>query len=278
VTASAKAKAKANLKADSAARSEWLAQLVWAASGVVLAVIVYELVDLRSDEQRLQEWIAAARNGDAQQVRVLLAAGAWPELDAVTQDGWSALHYAAYLGHEEVVGVLLEAGADPDVVHPSGQTPLHRVATDRGSVSIARELIARGATIDAVARGRTPLVVALGSRNFDLASYLLDQGARVQFVEPRSGYTPLLYAVRSGRSDLASMLLERGADIGAQLQNGDTVLHLAIAAESPDSIELLVAHGADPRVANARGETALQLAERSQDSALVAALLGTPPD
>jgi len=43
-------------------------------------------------------------------IRLLLAAGS--EVDVADKDGMTPLHWAALMGHEEVVGILLDAGAD----------------------------------------------------------------------------------------------------------------------------------------------------------------------
>ena len=44
-------------------RTNWGAQLAWAVSGVVLAVLVYELLDIRGDEEHTGRLLQAARAG-----------------------------------------------------------------------------------------------------------------------------------------------------------------------------------------------------------------------
>ena len=39
--------------------------------------------------------------------------------------GWSPLHYAANGGQDDVVTLLLQAGADPSAKDNEGETPLH---------------------------------------------------------------------------------------------------------------------------------------------------------
>ena len=53
--------------------TSWTAQIVWAVSGAALALIVYELLDIRGDEERVARLLAASREGDAAQVRAVLA-------------------------------------------------------------------------------------------------------------------------------------------------------------------------------------------------------------
>ena len=42
--------------------------------------------------------------------------------------GWTALHWAAYMGHDNIVELLLKNGASPNVQNNQGDTPLHKAA------------------------------------------------------------------------------------------------------------------------------------------------------
>lgn len=65
--------------------------------------------------------IAAVR-GDSHAVSVLLCSRA--DVNAIVEDGCTALHYAADFNHTEVVRLLLEAGATLDVRNDFGRTPI----------------------------------------------------------------------------------------------------------------------------------------------------------
>ena len=66
-------------------------------------------------------------------------------------DRHRALAMAAQLGHADVVGLLLDAGEDPDRYNPpnahSHSTPLHQ-AVAGGHLGVVRLLVERGARID----------------------------------------------------------------------------------------------------------------------------------
>jgi ankyrin repeat protein len=94
-------------------------------------------------------------------------------------DGFTALHYACFFGGAAAVGVLLEAGADPDAVaeNPTAVRPLHSAAAAH-DVEAARLLLAAGAAPDArQAGGFTPLHEAALDDNAELAELLLRHGA-----------------------------------------------------------------------------------------------------
>ena len=63
----------------------------------------------------------AADGGHAGVIAALLAMGA--EVDAVDDEGQTALHYAATVESAASCRLLLEAGADPEVEDDDGDTP-----------------------------------------------------------------------------------------------------------------------------------------------------------
>ena len=126
-------------------------------------------------------FLRAAKSGDAEVMRLLLAHGANPK--AVNKDGATAIMLAAGLGYrdgnaaiptrdrgtdDEVVAAIklsLENGVDINAVSVRGETAIHAAITGRGSDDVLRFLAANGANLEAKnAQGRTPLEVATASR------------------------------------------------------------------------------------------------------------------
>ena len=77
----------------------------------------------------------AAWRGHTAVVELLLAAGA--DVDAKDEDGWTALHHAAQEAHAAIVELLLAAGADINAKNEAGRTALHRAA-ERGHIAIVK--------------------------------------------------------------------------------------------------------------------------------------------
>lgn len=73
-------------------------------------------------------------------VEALLQAGA-----QVDQDGWTALHYAAFEGRDALFDRLLEAGADVNARAPNLSTPL-MLAARNGHMGVVRRLLGNAGT------------------------------------------------------------------------------------------------------------------------------------
>lgn len=77
----------------------------------------------------------AAYNGNKAAIDTLLTAGA-----QINSAGWTALHYAVFAEHPEIVAHLLGKGAQVDLRAPNQQTAL-MLAAKNGNVEIVRMLL-----------------------------------------------------------------------------------------------------------------------------------------
>jgi ankyrin repeat protein len=95
-------------------------------------------------------------------------------------DGFTALHFAAFLAGVAEIRVLLDAGADVNAVAHNDMkvTPLHSAAA-QGSVEACNELLIAGADVNAQQQGGfTPMDEALMKKNDEMAALFLVHGGQ----------------------------------------------------------------------------------------------------
>lgn len=153
----------------------------------------------------------AARTGDHETLRSLLKQGA--DVNAMSGDGMTGLHWAAARGDAAMAEMLVVAGANvAAATRFGGYTPLI-VAAERGYAAVVQALIKAGADVNATTlRGTTPLMLAAASGDAATLTALLDAGAQANAREPERGHTPLMFAAASNRLAAVRVLLARGAD------------------------------------------------------------------
>jgi ankyrin repeat protein len=236
----------------------------------------------------------AARSGDTESARLLLAAGA--DANDSLPDGTSALVLAAHSGHTDTAALLLEKDANPDAAG-SGYTALH-AAVLRSDLTLVKALLARGANPDLRTTKGTPLrrdttdfnvpATLIGSTAYLLAARFLEPGIMAVLVaggaDPaltmKDGTTALMLATGAGSGNAAnrrgiavidggvvepesdvlkavSAALDLGGDVNAGNQAGDTALHAAASRGLNTVVQLLVDKGAQVNARNKRGLTPL---------------------
>ncbi len=240
----------------------------------------------------------AARGGALASARALVAEGA----NVNDADAWSvsAVSLAAHSGFTELVGFLLEAGADPNAAGP-GFTALHNAIMHRDERMVS-ELLAHGADRSA------PLTTWTPSRRASLD---------FSFDPELVGASPLWLAAAFSSPAVMRLLLSHGADPlfvqqgshmlvdvrGSRLQESTTVTTVLMAAlgmgggrawlqpepsqkEAPalEAVTLAVELGVDVNATNTEGRTALDAATNLEYETVVAFLVengavrGTGPE
>lgn len=199
-----------------------------------------------------------------------------------------------------LVGLLVSQATTP-ARSTTADTALLEAAK-LGDLARARELLAKGAAVDASdRRGLTPLIWASASGNLELVRQLLQSGAAVDR-RANDGTTALMLASANGFTEIVRSLLLRGADVAAA-RGSVTARQLALerghadvaalleqaqalgsrllqaATEGHDMVvRQLLAVGAPVNVTDERGTTALMIAARNGDLGMLQALLSRRAD
>jgi ankyrin repeat protein len=198
--------------------------------------------------------VSAARLGEVNLVKALLAKGFDPNTLAGTPEKKTPLEVAADQGSVSLVKVLLDAKASPNVhhqnSHPAFKTALHSAISGRHKNSvIARMLIDGGADVNAVGRDwdrpTTMLNLAAHYGDPDLVQKLLDAGARVNEMSVGEG-TALQIAVSRGNIDITKILIAAGADVDCPIGKAYRyVCKLSAEKGWPDVIETPIQRAAN---------------------------------
>ncbi|XP_030647094.1 tankyrase, TRF1-interacting ankyrin-related ADP-ribose polymerase b isoform X2 [Chanos chanos] len=209
---------------------------------------------------------------------------------------FTPLHEAAAKGKYEICKLLLKHGADPSKKNRDGNIALDMVKD--GDTDIQDLLRGDAALLDAAKKGclarvqklcspenincrdtqgrnSTPLHLAAGYNNLEVAEYLLEHGADVN-AQDKGGLIPLHNAASYGHVDIAALLIKFNTCVNATDKWAFTPLHEAAQKGRTQLCALLLAHGADPTMRNQEGQTALDLATADDIRALL--IDAMPPD
>lgn len=137
------------------------------------------------------------------------------------------LHQAALDGDLKGVEDALNAGANANGMEEEGRTAL-MFAAFNGHSDIVLELLDRDAGIDRRdLMGRTALLYAATGPFPETVRILLDKGAEPNVVDSDEHFSPLMHAAAEGNLDVVKILLEAGSDPTLTDVDGDNAAHFA---------------------------------------------------
>ncbi|KAJ4256808.1 hypothetical protein NW762_008904 [Fusarium torreyae] len=244
----------------------------------------------------------AAENGDVRSAKLLIERGS--EINTASLYCRSALHRAIAGNNFDMVVLLLDNGADPNLRITSGDgptlfssissddslLPLTLAAYHGSDIKIAQYLLDCGADIDGFMSSRvsgiqrlnhdTALQTSVKRCDFAMTELLLHEGAS-QSIRYATTLTALqqaceLFSQDPRQRNIIDLLLESGADVNADppvFSEEGTALQIATRSGNRDLITSLISHGG-----NIDSPSCLQVATSMDNISLVEFLLDIGSD
>mmetsp|Transcript_26900 Transcript_26900/g.45356 ORF Transcript_26900/g.45356 Transcript_26900/m.45356 type:complete len:306 (+) Transcript_26900:50-967(+) len=155
------------------------------------------------------------------------------------EGGRTALSYAVKIKNDEMVEMLLDNDALPDVVDED--------------------------------TGRTPLMYAVLLRATEVVKLLVKYSASINMGDYKC-VTPLMLAVSNDDRKTTVFLCSKLAEVDAQDENGWTPLHYAVMSNSPKCVTHLLKEGADRTIRDTHKRRPLDLARYKDYGDIIAIL------
>jgi uncharacterized protein len=183
----------------------------------------------------------AAKNQDQKTVQSLLNQHA--DVNARSDDGSTALLWAAHWNDLDTAALLLRANADTNATNDFGMTPLSQACVN-GSAALVESLLKSGANPNlAIATGETPLMTCAKSGNVEAVRTLIAHDAAINAKEPVQNQTAVMWAAAEHHPAVVKALIDANADLQAHSKKGYTALHFAAREGDQESVRLLLAAG-----------------------------------
>ena len=168
-------------------------------TGILTAVMVLSLAVIGHSQTIQDQFAAGVEVGNLALIKSAVVAGA--EVDVPLKFGYTALVTAASRGRADIVKVLLDAGADVNLLDGAvGNAALHYAASD-GHTGVVKMLLEAGADVNLQGEGHPTfaLMGAVENGHVEIVKRLLDAGARF------SDFT-LEIAEMYGQTEVAQLL------------------------------------------------------------------------
>ncbi|XP_025161946.1 histone-lysine N-methyltransferase EHMT2 isoform X3 [Harpegnathos saltator] len=229
----------------------------------------------RPERYTIMSLYTSVKNGDLEKLVNVLACGYNANHTFRDYAHRTSLHIAADKGHLSCVHVLVQAGAQVDVMDRNQLTPL-MLAANKGKADVVRYLVRIGADVTLKGEdGMTALHMAAKSGHLEVCKIILTEckvpRTLVDSVDD-GGWTSLIWACEFCHTDVARFLLDKKCDPLIRDAEQNIALHWSAFSGSSEITEMLLNEGCDVNAVNVHGDTPLHIAAR-QDQYAVSVLL-----
>lgn len=221
-----------------------------------IAITLLLLTSFMSYSQKL---FKAYLKNDIAKIEQLLDNGTDPNIK--NKDGVTVLFWAAGDNKLQLIKLLVEKGADVDILNGTGNMTAFFVACGENSYESAKYLLSKGANVNfqvKKAGNQTPIRFASKTGSIKLVQLLLDNGALLEDC-PDDCITPLIQAARSNHLELVKFYIGKGAKVNHQARDKETAINQAIKNENSEMAIYLIENGAISMI-DEDGKNSLQLA------------------
>ena len=153
-------------------------------------------------------------------------------------EGAKDIHQSIKLGDVEAVKVFLDEGNDINKLYGKGQTLLFDAIKGDRSNKVAPYLLERGADVNLVTDGITPLMYAVAYQNLTIAEALINHKADINFVS-KEKQSAVFFAIKGRNPEALQLLIDNGADPSIKLQGDYTAIDLAKEENIREILEVL---------------------------------------
>ncbi|XP_006177557.2 LOW QUALITY PROTEIN: ankyrin repeat domain-containing protein 7 [Camelus ferus] len=166
------------------------------------------------------------------------------DVNMLDREHRTPLHLACANGNSNIVSLLIEKQCKESVWNGANRSPSTK-AVQRDKESCAAILLEHGADPNLVdLDGNTALHYAACHPSISLVEKLLEHKANLE-AQNKDGYTPLLLAITENNAEMVEFLLKRGADVNAADKNQRTALMIALSDEPSSLVSLLLQQEVD---------------------------------
>lgn len=177
-----------------------------------------------------------------------------------TECGLFGLYIAASQGHNQIMQLLLDYGADVNQRTIDGYTALH-ATSQRDHYKSLRVLLDSHANVNAAGPNNAHAIhFATQNGNHELVELLIQYGADLNVKIEDTGLTPLMIASQLGLVKIVTILVLSGVDLDAEDAVGNTALHFAAREGNHNIAYILLAAGADSYITNMEDDNPIDLA------------------